>query len=47
MRAAVLRNTGDELLEVVDGIEPGALGATDVRIEIKATGVCHSDVHAM
>ena len=47
MRAAVLRNTGDELLEIVDDIESAPLGETDVRVEIKATGVCHSDVHAM
>jgi len=47
MRAAVQRQTGDELLEIVDGIETVALGDTDVRVEIKATGVCHSDVHAM
>ena len=47
MRAAVLRNTGDELLEIVDDIESAPLGDTDVRVEIKATGVCHSDVHAM
>jgi S-(hydroxymethyl)glutathione dehydrogenase / alcohol dehydrogenase len=47
MRAAVQRQTGDELLEIVDGIETVSLGDTDVRVEIKATGVCHSDVHAM
>ena len=47
MRAAVQRNTGDELLEIVDDIESAPLGDTDVRVEIKATGVCHSDVHAM
>ena len=47
MRAAVLRNSGDELLEIVDGIESAPLGTTDVRVEIKATGVCHSDAHAM
>ena len=47
MRAAVLRNTGDELLEIVDGIESAPLGPNDVRVEIKATGVCHSDAHAM
>ena len=47
MRAAVLRNTGDEKLEVVDGIEPIPCGPTDVTIKIEATGVCHSDLHAM
>ena len=47
MRAAVLRNTGDELLEVVDGVEPNPPGPTDVTVKIEATGVCHSDLHAM
>jgi S-(hydroxymethyl)glutathione dehydrogenase / alcohol dehydrogenase len=47
MRAAVQRNTGDELLEIVDGIVSAPVGDTDVRVDIKATGVCHSDVHAM
>lgn len=47
MRAAVLRNTGDERLEIVDGVEPIAVGPTDVKIKIEATGVCHSDLHAM
>lgn len=47
MRAAVLRNTGDEQLDVVSdaGVvdtEPGF-----VRVSIKATGVCHSDLSAM
>lgn len=47
MRAAVLRNTGEETLEIVDDMATVALGPTDVRIQIKATGVCHSDLHAM
>ncbi len=47
MRAAVLRNTGDEVLEIVDGIETLPVGPNDVKIQIKATGVCHSDLHAM
>jgi S-(hydroxymethyl)glutathione dehydrogenase/alcohol dehydrogenase len=47
MRAALLRNTGDEKLEVADGIEPIAVGPTDVKVQIKATGVCHSDLHGM
>jgi S-(hydroxymethyl)glutathione dehydrogenase / alcohol dehydrogenase len=47
MRAAVLRQTGDETLEVV-----GDAGVVDtmpgfVRVKIHATGVCHSDVSAM
>ncbi|MCB1259530.1 MAG: alcohol dehydrogenase catalytic domain-containing protein, partial [Acidimicrobiales bacterium] len=47
MRAAVLRNLGDETLEVVDDIELVELGPTDVKVQIKCTGVCHSDLHGM
>jgi len=47
MRAAVLRNTGDATLDVSDDIELDELGPTDVRVQIKATGVCHSDLHGM
>jgi S-(hydroxymethyl)glutathione dehydrogenase/alcohol dehydrogenase len=47
MRAAVLRNTGDEKLEIVDNVEPIPPGPNDVTIKIEATGVCHSDLHAM
>jgi S-(hydroxymethyl)glutathione dehydrogenase/alcohol dehydrogenase len=47
MRAAVLRNIGDEKLEVVDGLELGVVGPTEVRVRVHATGVCHSDVHGL
>jgi S-(hydroxymethyl)glutathione dehydrogenase/alcohol dehydrogenase len=47
MRAAVLQTTGDEKLELVDDIESLPPGPTDVVIKIEATGVCHSDLHAM
>ncbi|MBI2705986.1 MAG: Zn-dependent alcohol dehydrogenase [Actinobacteria bacterium] len=47
MRAALLHNIGDETVEIVDDIEIGTLGPTDVRVEIKSTGVCHSDLHGM
>ncbi|MEO6987234.1 MAG: Zn-dependent alcohol dehydrogenase [Aquihabitans sp.] len=47
MRAAVLLNTGDEELVLVDDIEVLPPGPTDVTIKIEATGVCHSDLHAM
>lgn len=47
MRAAVLNTTGDEKLELVDDIEVLPPGPTDVTIKIEATGVCHSDLHAM
>ena len=47
MRAALVHNTGDETVEIVDDLELAPLGPTDVCVEIKATGVCHSDLHAM
>lgn len=47
MRAAVLNTTGDEKLELVDDVEVLPPGPTDVTIKIEATGVCHSDLHAM
>ena len=47
MRAALLRNTGDTELEVRDDVEVVDVGAGEVRIDIQATGVCHSDLSVM
>jgi S-(hydroxymethyl)glutathione dehydrogenase/alcohol dehydrogenase len=47
MRAAVLRNTGDEKLEIRDDVELAPLGPGQVKVKIHATGVCHSDVSGM
>jgi len=47
MRAALLQNTGDEKLAIVDDIEIGPPGPGEVTVQIMATGVCHSDLHAM
>ena len=47
MRAALLHQTGDEKLEVVDDIEINPPGPGEVTVKIEATGVCHSDLHAM
>jgi S-(hydroxymethyl)glutathione dehydrogenase/alcohol dehydrogenase len=47
MRAAILRTIGDEKLEIVDDLEVLPPGPTDVTIKVEATGVCHSDLHAM
>src|SRR5262245_36710722 len=47
MRAAVLRNTGDEKLEIRDDVGIADIGAGQVKVKIEATGVCHSDVSAM
>ena len=47
MRAAVLRNTGDEQLELRDDVELVDVGPGQVKVKIEATGVCHSDVSGM
>jgi S-(hydroxymethyl)glutathione dehydrogenase / alcohol dehydrogenase len=47
MRAAVLRNTGDDKLEVRDDVGLNDVGPGQVKVDIKATGVCHSDLSAM
>ena len=47
MRAAVLRNTGDEKLELRDDVGIADVGPGQVKVKIEATGVCHSDVSAM
>jgi S-(hydroxymethyl)glutathione dehydrogenase / alcohol dehydrogenase len=44
MRAAVLRNTGDTRLEVVDDMETLDPGPGEIKVQIVATGVCHSDL---
>ena len=44
MRAALLRNIGDDALEVRDDIELVDVGAGEVKVKIEATGVCHSDL---
>jgi S-(hydroxymethyl)glutathione dehydrogenase/alcohol dehydrogenase len=46
VRAAVLRALGDEKLDIVDAtLAPP--DARQVRVRIRATGVCHSDLSAM
>ncbi|RFU86141.1 Zn-dependent alcohol dehydrogenase [Streptomyces triticagri] len=47
MRAAVLHETGQEKLEVVDDLEAVGFGPGKVRIRVRATGLCHSDLSAM
>ena len=47
MRAAVLQETGQDKLEVLDDIEPAGFGPGKVRVRIRATGLCHSDLSAM
>ncbi|MFF7153234.1 alcohol dehydrogenase catalytic domain-containing protein [Streptomyces sp. NPDC008139] len=47
MRAAIQQETGQDKLEVVDDIEAAGFGPGKVRIRVKATGLCHSDLSAM
>src|SRR5688572_26847917 len=47
MQAALLRKTGDETLDVVTDMGTIDVGPGLVRVAIKATGVCHSDLSAI
>ncbi|WP_405803312.1 Zn-dependent alcohol dehydrogenase [Streptomyces sp. NBC_01187] len=47
MRAAVLQETGQDKLEVLEDIEAAGFGPGKVRVRIRATGLCHSDLSAM
>ncbi|MER6027935.1 Zn-dependent alcohol dehydrogenase [Streptomyces sp. NPDC001851] len=47
MRAAVLHEIGQEKLEVLDDVEAVGFGPGKVRIRVRATGLCHSDLSAM
>ncbi|MDN3263454.1 Zn-dependent alcohol dehydrogenase [Streptomyces sp. CSDS2] len=47
MRAAVLHEIGREKLEVLDDVEAVGFGPGKVRIRVRATGLCHSDLSAM
>lgn len=47
MRAAVLHQVGDDKLEVADNVSLVDVGAGEVRVAIRATGVCHTDLSAM
>ncbi|MFE1228488.1 alcohol dehydrogenase catalytic domain-containing protein [Streptomyces sp. NPDC059442] len=46
MRAAVLRKTGDETLDVVDA-EAVSFGPGRVRVRMHRAGLCHSDLSVM
>ncbi|REE98865.1 alcohol dehydrogenase catalytic domain-containing protein [Thermomonospora umbrina] len=46
-RAAVLDKVGDTELDLRDDVTPVDPGPDDVRVRIRATGVCHSDLSAM
>lgn len=47
MRAAVLHEIGQEKLEVLGDVEAVGFGPGKVKLRIRATGLCHSDVSAM
>ncbi|MEV7614529.1 Zn-dependent alcohol dehydrogenase [Streptomyces sp. NPDC089799] len=47
MRAALQSEIGQDKLEVVEDIQAVGFGPGKVRIRIKATGLCHSDLSAM
>jgi S-(hydroxymethyl)glutathione dehydrogenase / alcohol dehydrogenase len=47
MRAAVLRETGDRHLDIVDGVTLAPVGPGEVRVKVMATGLCHTDLSAM
>lgn len=47
MRAAVLHEIGQDKLEVLDDVDAVGFGPGRVRIRVRATGLCHSDLSAM
>ncbi|MDO0932693.1 Zn-dependent alcohol dehydrogenase [Streptomyces sp. DG2A-72] len=47
MRAAVLHEIGQDKLDVLDDIEAVGFGPGRVRVRVRATGLCHSDLSAM
>ncbi|NUW45158.1 Zn-dependent alcohol dehydrogenase [Nonomuraea rhodomycinica] len=47
MRAALLHAVGDDKLDIRDDVTLAPVGPTEVRVRVRATGVCHSDLSAM
>ncbi|OIK26741.1 Zn-dependent alcohol dehydrogenase [Streptomyces malaysiense] len=47
MRAAVLHEIGQDKLDVLGDVEAAGFGPGKVRIRVRATGLCHSDLSAM
>jgi Zn-dependent alcohol dehydrogenase len=47
VRAAVLQQVGDKELDLRDDVTTTDPGPDEVKIKIKATGVCHSDLSTM
>ena len=46
MRAAVLQEVNGKV-EIRDDVVLNDIGATEVKVQIRATGVCHSDLSAI
>jgi S-(hydroxymethyl)glutathione dehydrogenase / alcohol dehydrogenase len=47
MKAAVLNRIGDTKLELRADVTTAAVGPREIRLRVRATGVCHSDLSAM
>jgi S-(hydroxymethyl)glutathione dehydrogenase/alcohol dehydrogenase len=47
MKAAVLNQIGDTKLELRDDVTTTEVGPKEIRVRVRATGVCHSDLSAM
>ncbi|MDF5756429.1 Zn-dependent alcohol dehydrogenase [Spongiactinospora sp. TRM90649] len=47
MRAALLHAVGDDALDIRDDFTLAPVGPADVRVRIKATGVCQSDLSVL
>ncbi|AHH96783.1 Zn-dependent alcohol dehydrogenase [Kutzneria albida] len=47
MKAAVLNQIGDDKLELRDDVSTTDPGPEEVRVRVRASGVCHSDLSAM
>ncbi|BAL87399.1 putative alcohol dehydrogenase [Actinoplanes missouriensis 431] len=47
MRAAVLHTIGDEKLDIRDDVAVVGPGPGEVRLRVRASGVCHSDLSAL
>jgi S-(hydroxymethyl)glutathione dehydrogenase/alcohol dehydrogenase len=47
MKAAVLNRIGDTKLELREDVSTADVGQREIRVRVRATGVCHSDLSAM
>ncbi|MGW0523200.1 zinc-binding dehydrogenase [Crossiella sp. NPDC003009] len=47
MKAAVLNQVGDDRLELRSDVATVPPGPQEVRVAVRASGICHSDLHAM